>query len=499
MKLLIATLLLVALLGGLDARKLPRALRRTFPRYSVPQHGSSQAATYKTFWHESKIDKLGYTTDDTFMMRYLLNDSYWAGEKSPIFLYAGNEGDITGFANNTGIMYEFGAEMNALIVFAEHRYYGESKIYNNRNCDYLSSEHALADFAEFVTWLKSGGYPGAENSPVIVFGGSYGGMLAAWMRFKYPFVVDGAWAASAPVAWFGDLTDCNAYDAKVTEDFKAANENCPNNILRSWDVMDSYAQTASGLAKLSEIFNLCSPLKDQSDYEDLIGEINDAWGSVAMVNYPYPTEFLQPLPAWPVKVICSKLSESNLTDAQLVEQIAKAVTVYYNYDGRYSCFNISEGDIGLDDNLWGFQACTEMIMPMCSRKGESMFPESAWDLKAYSEYCENTFQRSPRPSWAVTHYGARQVIWSSNIIFSNGRLDPWGPGGVFFNQGNPSVYPFFIDDAAHHLDLRASNPADPDGVKAARAAEKWIVWNWIEDKTRAPGKPGRAQTLHRMI
>ena len=48
-----------------------------------------------------QIDKLGYTTDDTFMMRYLMNDSFWGGPSSPIFFYAGNEGDVTGFANNT--------------------------------------------------------------------------------------------------------------------------------------------------------------------------------------------------------------------------------------------------------------------------------------------------------------------------------------------------------------------------------------------------------------
>ena len=56
------------------------------------------------------------------------------------------------------------------------------------------------------------------------------------------------------------------------------------------------------------------------------------------------------------------------------------------------------------------------------------------------------------------------IIWG----FSNGKLDPWGPGGVFDNLGNPSIYPFMIDDSAHHLDLRNSNPADPDSVKAAR-------------------------------
>lgn len=52
---------------------------------------------------------------------------------------------------------------------------------------YLTIEQALADYAALISHIK-GRYE-AEASPVIAFGGSYGGMLAAWLRAKYPDAV----------------------------------------------------------------------------------------------------------------------------------------------------------------------------------------------------------------------------------------------------------------------------------------------------------------------
>lgn len=41
-----------------------------------------------------------------------------------------------------------------------------------------------------------------------------------------------------------------------------------------------------------------------SDVQALIDEISDSLGTMAMVNYPYETNFVNPLPAWPQQAAC---------------------------------------------------------------------------------------------------------------------------------------------------------------------------------------------------
>mmetsp|Transcript_4197 Transcript_4197/g.14265 ORF Transcript_4197/g.14265 Transcript_4197/m.14265 type:complete len:97 (-) Transcript_4197:168-458(-) len=80
----------------------------------------------------------------------------------------------------------------------------------------------------------------------------------------------------------------------------------------------------------------------------------------------------------------------------------------------------------------------------------------------------------------ITWGGHRGTDQASNIIFSNGDLDPWSANGVTSSQSD-TVYPLMIEGGAHHLDLMFSNEADPVSVKEARKFEMEQAAAWITE------------------
>ena len=57
-----------------------------------------------------------------------------------------------------------------------------------------------------------------------------------------------------------------------------------------------------GYQFLTENFKLCDPMQDKYDLDPLYSTLQEMFTDLAMVDYPYPADFLAPLPAWPVQV-----------------------------------------------------------------------------------------------------------------------------------------------------------------------------------------------------
>ena len=119
-------------------------------------------------------------------------------------------------------------------------------------------------------------------------------------------------------------------------------------------------------------------------------------------------------------------------------------------------------------------------MPMCSDGILDMFPKKDWDYQKYSDECFAKYSVRPRDNMAITNYGGKFLIGVSNIVFSNGLLDPWSGGGVLGTE-NGKIKIILIPNGAHHIDLRASNPADPSSVIGVRTIHKNSIRDWIRE------------------
>nr|CAD7398982.1 unnamed protein product [Timema cristinae] len=436
------------------------------------------------------VDHFSFANNNTFQLKYLINDTYWKQDGGPIFFYTGNEGAIEVFAENTGFMWDNAADFGALIVFAEHRYYGESLPFGNNSftspkySGYLTSSQALSDYVDLITHLKSQ-LKGAQTSPVIAFGGSYGGMLSAWLRIKYPHIVAGSIAASAPIWQFIGLTPCGAFNRIVTSDFQNQTPECSNTIRKSWDFINTITSTDAGKQWLSSNWKLCKPLKTTIDIHQLKDWLSDVYINLAMVDYPYPANFLEPLPANPVKVVCGYLTNSRESDKDLLKRLYKGLNVFFNFTGQVNCLDINQSSTSqLNDQGWDYQACTEMVMPMCSDGNNDMFEPQPWNFSEYSNTCYKKWKVLPQQDLIVKLYGGKDISTASNIVFSNGLLDPWSSGGVLRSLSK-TVVSVIIPDGAHHLDLRASNPDDPVDVVIARNFHRKNIRTWINKHNKS--------------
>eukprot|EP00930_Biecheleria_cincta_P044708 TRINITY_DN30785_c0_g1_i1.p1 TRINITY_DN30785_c0_g1~~TRINITY_DN30785_c0_g1_i1.p1 ORF type:complete len:529 (-),score=44.52 TRINITY_DN30785_c0_g1_i1:242-1777(-) len=471
-------------------------------RIDLSSEGHPGVANATVHWYSQLIDHFSWaptpTGEQTFKQRYFVYDAHWK-KSGPIFFYCGNEANVELYVNSTGLMWEHARDFGAALVFAEHRYFGESKPFGinmMQHLSYLSMEQALADYAVLIRDLKRSW--GSEESAVIAFGGSYGGMLAAWLRMKYPSAVDGSIAASAPILSFQGLrnfTDGETYWQVVTRDATeqaGSAAGCSANVRRAWSELFALGQTARGRKQLEATFRLCdeTPLRTSEDVLNLALMHLNAWDTMAMGNFPYPSNYLifqqteDPsvmMPAFPVRVACEHMvAAGSTTEGQLLSALRKASGVLYNASKQKTCYPLP-----IDpnfDGIWDYLWCTEMLPQETyyARDGErDMFWPYAMNMTSIREHCYSKYGVVPREGWIADEFGG--AAGASNIVFSNGLYDPWSSGGVIRNISSTAVA-VVIADGAHHSDLFFSNPGDPETVKRARLTELAHIREWVELK-----------------
>ncbi|EXB81591.1 Lysosomal Pro-X carboxypeptidase [Morus notabilis] len=411
----------------------PTGHHETFLHDPETPTADSLSEDYETFFYNQTLDHFNYRPESysTFRQRYVVNSKYWGGSNAPIFAYLGAEAPLDGDLSVIGFLTDNALEFKALQIYIEHRYYGKSIPYGSREealnnastLGYFNSAQAIADYAEILLHVKQKFH--AEKSPVIVIGGSYGGMLASWFRLKYPHIALGALASSAPILYFDNITSQDGYYSIVTKDFIKSSE-----------------------------------LKDH---------LESTYATAAQYNHP---------PRYPVNVICGAIDGANNDDGIL----GKIFAGLASYRTNRTCYvnqprNLSETDVG-----WNWQTCSEMVIPI-GISNNTMFPASPFELQDFINECKAAYDVPPRPHWVTTYYGGKDIKlilrrFASNIIFSNGLRDPYSSGGVLENISK-SVVAVTTTKGSHCLDILQAKETDPDWLVKQRKVEVNIIKRWI--------------------
>ncbi|KAL7127178.1 hypothetical protein ABFS83_14G238000 [Erythranthe nasuta] len=433
---------------------------------------------FKTYFYKQTIDHFNYAPQSyaTFRQRYVVNSKYWGGQSynnSPIFAYLGAEAPIDNDLSAVGFLNDNAPSFNSLIVFIEHRYYGKSipfgtmeeAMKNETTRGYFNSAQAIADYAAILLHIKH--QFSAHDSPIIVVGGSYGGMLASWFRLKYPHIALGALASSAPILYFDNITPQNGYYSIVTKDFKEVSENCYQTIRKSWAEIDRVASKPNGLDILSQRFKTCSKLNNAEELKDYLETI---YAVAAQYNRP---------PNYPVTMVCKGIDKGS--DGDVIGRIFAGIV---SYKGNKTCYDMNTYNYPSETSIgWQWQTCSEMVMPIGRGQNETMFPAAPFNLTEFIRICQEIYGVPPRPHWITTYYGGHDIKlalnrFGSNIIFSNGLRDPYSSGGVLEDLSE-SVVAVTTRNGSHCLDILEAAKTDPEWLIMQRNTELQIIQGWL--------------------
>ncbi len=387
------------------------------------------------------------------------------------------------------------SKFGAFLLFPEERYYGVSlpfgsESFSPENAKYLSTKQVLEDIVKIVLDVKTNFRQDASTCPVIAFGGSYGGTLTTFLRASHPDVVIGGLASSAPIGyydvegWPKHGVDEFTWSDIVYRVYDEASKGCIDAIESASNLL-----MRSDEDKIQHLFNMCEKQGLGPRQDSLFMY---ALESIPQLNYPYG---VNALPAWPVNATCNILLDAKDDDDTLLSAAANITTLAL-FSGSQSsdCHQtLEEGPGGVPGdgpggrNAWSFQSCTETLHEFSSR-GIRNFTFS-YDRE--SELCRKTFDAttSPDPRALTREFGGYELsdggMKMSNIIWSNGILDPWHGGGFLkdsdFVKDDHGKHWIRLWKGAHHYDLRGPHPDDTDEVLRVREYEEKVIWNWIKD------------------
>ncbi len=419
----------------------------------------------KSYTFDQKLDHSDANDTRTFKQRYFINTELAKDvTASPVLLYICGEAEC----NPNKSILSHAKELEASVVYVEHRYYGKSMPTTNltaENLKYLSTAQALEDLKAIQIYLqKEKNFKGKW----VVLGGSYAGSLAAYYRLKNPDLVVGALSSSGPVMAKENFEE---YDLHVS---KVVGEQCGAKMKQVVKEVEALFDSPEKLLEVKKKFR-GEALTDNVDFMYLIADM----GALA-VQYGYKDRF------------CELLDSENP-----LQGYAKFTIEIFDSWGMtaldMSAAGALDPNVDSSDNMrqWFYQSCTEYGYWQNAYHDEKISVRSSLiNADYHRNICIRLYglDTSGNEKYVNETYYAPLLDAgrASNIFYTNGSTDPWlnlsiAPENK--NDSNIATVTFTMEGAAHCNDL--GNSSLPDVKKGRQMfvelSKKWLTNSSFEN------------------
>ncbi|XP_056140094.1 thymus-specific serine protease [Lampris incognitus] len=434
----------------------------------------------------------------TFPQRFFINEAYWQHPQGPVFLYIGGEGTISMFSILAGHHVHIAKEHKALLVALEHRFYGDSINPDGLKTESLadlSSQQALADLAAFHQYISERFNLTSKNT-WISFGGSYSGDLSAWFRGKFPHLIYGAIASSAPVRAKLDFSTYNKIIAlSLQNEDVGGSDKCLAGVREAFATVEA-AMMGGNASKVAKAFGCCQTPEDLDDQIELLENLADTVMGLVQYNEEWGV--------MSIGVLCNIMTNESVVHKEEMEaydrfvkyvQIIRSTLEQPCLDTSHvqslkDLMDTSPKSARKGARQWLYQTCTEFGFYQTCEDSSCPFSRMV-NLQAQIKLCPTLFNISinsltARIAFTNQYYGADHPRTHTRVLFVNGGIDPWHRLSVLQN-GNvegDKVYAIFIKDTAHCADMMTPKAADRPSLKRARQEIERHVATWLSNAAR---------------